>query len=564
MEDKLQYFHFFIGNKEVRLRVAGPDGAVLEEATSPLNFEDNLFSALNVLYRLMNSGGRSSYQPDRAFIRKIGSIQASLLNMTGPQDADPVAVQTVFEKHWKTRMADADARACFTFDFSPQPPYTELAELPWEFLSYQDLDLAVQQHPATDFIRQIPVPAAPKPLQAIGKSQPLQVLLIISEPDPEALRRTDKRLVAYRESYVYRLLRIYENMTRDFSDQLQLRVLFQPRPAEVQQAQLHRKAVPFEAFLEWFQKNMVEPDSDPIRNRSNQDFTPHVVHFMGHVSVDEREEEVVGCINNENDLAYTAYSAFAACFGAAPPPLLILQTPEGVQLHKGPFTNSGLLADLAQKRLPYILSFQHPVREQGSLAFLSELYRRLFDAQSIPAAVTGARMLLSRDLGTFADVKAFGSPTLYTTFPVSGPLHYRLVSALRDERVPEAAEAPDEKLSLAEKIRWYEKEIRRLVEYSELDLALNKFREIINIAIRSEDADAALAESYRDYASNLLMRYHDTRKAYNEGHIDNPERARLYRSIGATLLDYFKPGELPRVATKAPREKPVASTPRLR
>ncbi|MBK6933500.1 MAG: hypothetical protein IPH12_22600 [Saprospirales bacterium] len=42
MENKLTYFHFYIGNKAVKLSVARPDGTVLEEAVSPLNFEGNL------------------------------------------------------------------------------------------------------------------------------------------------------------------------------------------------------------------------------------------------------------------------------------------------------------------------------------------------------------------------------------------------------------------------------------------------------------------------------------------------------------------------------------------
>ncbi len=551
MENKQLYFHFYIGDKAVRLRVAGPDGAVLEEASAPLNFEDNLFSALNVLHRLMRSGrNRSDYQPDREFIRKIGRIQAALLNMTAPDGADPVAVQILFEKHWKTLQNTAGARAAFSLDFAPQAPYTELAELPWEFLSYQNSDLSINPNFPSDFIRNLSVPAAPNPPAALKKSEALNILLIISEPEPEALRQAEQSLVAYRESYVYRLLRVYENMADAHVERLDLRVLFQPRPTEIQQAQLQRKAVPFDEFLAWFQKNMVEPDSDPIRSRDNQDFRPHIVHFMGHVSTDEREEEVLGCINDENGLAYAPYQSFAACFAMAPPQLLILQSPEGVQLHKGPFSHSGLLADLGQKRLPYILSFQHPVREQGSLAFLRELYSRLLDAESVPAAVTAARLQLSRDIGHFSDVKAYGSPALYST--LAGKLHYALLAGQQSEAGP--ADAGDgaaiEQLTLSEKIDWYGREVRRLFEASELEMALGKFREIVLIAMRSPDSDVTAAESYQNEMSLLFQRFNDTKKAFEKGDIDNRERSRLYRSIGNTLLEYFKSTALPSVARK--------------
>ena len=532
----------------MRLRVAGPDGAVLEEASSPLNFEDNLFSALNVLHRLMRKGrSRSDYQPDREFIRKIGRIQASLLNMTAPDGAKPVEVQVLFEKHWKTLNDTDGARAAFTLDFAPQAPYTELAELPWEFLSYQNLDLAINPNLPSDFIRSLSIPAPPDPPIPPKKSEPLNILLIISEPEPEALRRAEQPLVAYRESYVYRLLRLYENMANAQLERLDLRVLFQPRQTDIQQGQLQRKAVPFEDFLSRFQKNMVEPDSEPIRSRDNLDFRPHIVHFMGHVSTDEREEEVLGCINEENGLVYAPYQSFGACFAMSPPQLLILQTPEGVQLHKGPFSHSGLLNDLAQKRLPYILSFQNPLREQGALAFLRELYSRLLEAETMPAAVTAARQLLSRDLGPTADAKAFGSPALYTT--LSGKLHYPLLPGAQ-EAEPDAAAANIEQLTLSEKIDWYGKEVRRLFEASELEMALGKFREIVLILLRSPDSDVAAAESYQNDMSLLFQRFNDTKKAFEKGDIDNRERSRLYRSIGNTLLEYFKASALPSVARK--------------
>ncbi|MBL7774813.1 MAG: hypothetical protein JNK89_02360, partial [Saprospiraceae bacterium] len=160
MEDKRLYFHFYIGDKAVRLRIAGADGATREEASAPLNFEDNLFSALNVLHRFMRNGrSRGDFQPDRSFIRKIGGIQASLLNLNG---ANPTPVRTLFEKHWKAREA-AGAGAAFTFDFAPQPPYTELAELPWEYLACQNLDLAVNPALPVDFIRIMPTASAPPP-----------------------------------------------------------------------------------------------------------------------------------------------------------------------------------------------------------------------------------------------------------------------------------------------------------------------------------------------------------------------------------------------------------------
>ena len=109
MMEKLLYFHFHIANKEVQLTVAGQDGQLVEQAVSPLNFEDNLFSALNVLHRLMTAGGgRSGFRPDREFIRKIGRILASLLNLSADT---PAAVQQLFEKHWQTLAGDPKTAA---------------------------------------------------------------------------------------------------------------------------------------------------------------------------------------------------------------------------------------------------------------------------------------------------------------------------------------------------------------------------------------------------------------------------------------------------------------------
>lgn len=558
MKNNLLYFHFYIADKAVQLTIADADGAVLEQESSPLNFEDNLFSALNVLHRLMTArGSRRDFQPDREFIRKIGRIQASLLNLTAP---NPVAVQQLFEKYWQTLNGVPQTSACFSFGFAPQPPYTELAELPWEFLSYQNSDLSVADNPLCDFIRNISLPAPGAAPIAVAKNEALHILLIISEPDAEVLRRSDKPLVAYRESYVYRLLRVYENMMNAPGHRISLRVLYQPRPAEIQQAQVQRKALDFEDFLRKFQKNMVEPDSETLRSADNQDFKPHIVHFLGHVCTDERDEEIVGCITDENSLAFVPFQSFAASFAAAPPQLMILQAPEGLQLHRGPFSQSGLLAELAQKRLPYILSFQHPVGEQGSLAFMRELYHRLLDAQSVPQAVTGGRARLSRDPGYYLDANAFGSPTLYTTLPQTGILQYPILS-------PEPAAPADEpgmpvaQETLEEKIDRYLTNIRRFIEKADYESALKKFKEIAEIAVRSPESDMPLAERYNDDATSMLGRYSAIETSYKQRKIDETKRNDTRIALGYDLLELIR--KFPGVARKQV-ETPVTNTPRLR
>ena len=563
MENKLLYFHFYIGNKEVKLAVAERDGKVVDQTVSPLNFEDNLFSALNVLHRLMTAGGgRSGYHPDREFIRKVGRIQASLLNLGAADPAAPLLA--LFEKHWVPLAKDPQAAACFTFDFAQQPPYTELAELPWEFLSYQDVDLAVGNSPACDFVRSLPAPGAVPAPAAVRQGEPLRILLIISEPEPEVLRQSGKPLVAYRESYVFRLLRVYEELANKQTSQLRLRVLYQPRPNDLQQGQ--RKAVEFGEFLQWFQKNMVEPDGDPIRNRDNLDFKPHIVHFLGHICTDDRDEEQVGCISDGNELSFAPYQNLTGSVQNDPPCLMILQTPEGIQLHRGRFTQSGTLADLAQKKLPYILSFQHPVSEQGSLAFLRELYARLFAGQSVPNAVTAGRAKLVRDLGSFTDANAFGSPTLYSTLALPGPLHYPLRSD-----APAAEPAPGEPgsvaadMTLANRIDAYGKQITRLVESSDLETALRQFKEVTEIAFRSPECDAAVAERYRGYASSLLQDYNYVENAFRTGDIGEPERYQRRKSLGFRLQEYFNPNEFPSVTQKAASTPaPTTNPPRLR
>lgn len=561
MMEKLLYFHFHIANKEVQLTVAGHNGQAIEQAISPLNFEDNLFSALNVLHRLMTAGGvRSGFRADREFIRKIGRILASLLNLN---PGAPAAVQQLFEKHWQALAGDPKAAACFTFGFAQLPPYTELAELPWEFLSYQNTDLATANSPACDFIRNIQTPAPAATPVPVKKGEPLNILLIISEPDPDTLRQPDKGLVAYRESYVYRLLRLYENLVNGPDSGIRLRVLFQPRPAEIQQAQATRKALDFDEFLRRFQKNMVEPDSETIRSPDHSDFRPHIVHFLGHLSADERDEEMLGCINDENSLIFVPFQAFTACFAAAPPNLFILQTPEGARLHRGPFTQSGLLLDLAAKRLPYLLSFQHPINEQGSLAFLRELYNRLLDTQNVPASVSAARGKLSRDLVSFADANAFGSPTLYTTLSQPGSLHFNLVTKAgpATEKPGSAAGTTLATETLREKIDRYVSEIRRGIEKADYEVALLKFKEIAEIAVRSPESDMPLAERYNDDATSLLGRYNQIESGYKQRRIDESARNNSRITLGYDLLELLR--KFPGVAQK-PVDTPVVNTPRLR
>ncbi len=464
----------------------------------------------------------------------------------------------MFERHWPALAADPQASACFTFDFAARAPYTELAELPWEFLSYQNLDLAAGENPGCDFIRGIETPApaaAPVPML---KGDALNILLLIAEPDADALRRSDKPLVGYRESYVYRLLRVYENLAGALDNPVRIRVLYQPRPAEVQQAQLQRKALDFDSFLQKFQKNMVEPDPEPLRSTDNQDFRPHIVHFLGHVCTDERDEEIVGCINEDNQLVFVPYQAFAACFAAAPPGLFVLQAPEGVQLHRGPFSQSGVLADLAQKRVPYLLTFQHPLSEQGALVFLRELYQALLEATPVPRAVRAGRAKLS--LGNYADANAFGSPTLYTTLlpPPAGSLYQALVSAAAPAP---GAGAPTTPETIGQKIGRYMDDMRRLIEKADYEAALLKFKEIAEIAVRSPESDTPLAERYNDDATSMLGRYNTIETAYKQRKIDETTRNNNRIALGYDLLELTR--KFPQVAKKT-IDAPVVNTPRLR
>ncbi|MBK8922445.1 MAG: hypothetical protein IPM81_13225 [Saprospirales bacterium] len=305
---------------------------------------------------------------------------------------------------------------------------------------------------------------------------------------------------------------------------------------------------------------MVEPDSNPIRSTDSSDFQPHVIHFFGHVTTDERDDEVVGCINDENNLLFAPFQSFAACIAAALPRLLILQAPEGVQLHRSKISKNGLLAELAQKRLPYILSFQHPLSEQGGLTFLRELYRSLFDHQSVPEAVSSGRGRLNREAAGNADANAFGSPALYTALPHPGPLHFRLISGQDAGEAP-GAEVQVDKMTLAQKIDWYGREIRRLVENSELEMALDKCREIILIAVRSPDTDQPRAQGYQNQLSLLINRFNDVKKSFDKGDIDYKERSRQYLSIGNNLLEYFLPSGLPGITTKVSDAKKIQVTP---
>ncbi len=556
LEHATTYFQFFVGNRHVRLRIFGSDGVQVEEAESPLNFEDTLGSALNVLHRLMTAGGgRGAYHSNREFIRKIGRIEASLLNLAAPDSADPSAVQKLFEKHWKTLEDDAGNRACFSFDFETNPPYTELAELPWEFLSCQGLDLAVSNRPPGDFIRQIQTPAPLEAPTPVMRNEALQILLILSEPDADALRRSERPLISYRESYVYRLLRMYENMASGLGGRMRLRVLYQPRRAEMQHGQPQRRAVIFEEFLQWLQTNMVEPDGAPIRSRDSQDFRPQIVHFLGHLANDGSYEETVGCINDDNGLDFMQFQDFASCFAAAAPHLFILQIPEGVRLYRGPISRSGLLYELAQKRAPYILGFQHPLNEQGSLAFLNDFYHHLFQARSVPAAVTTARTRLNRDTGNFADLSAFGSPVLYTTLPKPSMWHSGLVSTLAgiqtdaDEDTGSLAQ-----MDLKQKTEWYGKNIRRLVEKDQLEGALAQLKEIAEIAQRSPDGDRMTAEQFQHFALNWTAQLIRNKEAFTKGHIDYQTHTREIQSITNRLLDECTAGKMLALVKTAPEK----------
>jgi hypothetical protein len=406
----------------------------------------------------------------------------------------------------------------------------------------------------------------PKPTAApvpVKKGESLRILLIVSEPEPDALRKSDGAFVNYRESYIFRILRVYENLIYAAGQDhpVQVRVLYQPRQAEVQQIQLQRRAVEFGSFLERFQEKMLEPDNDPIRERDNADFKPDVVHFIGHVTTDERDEEVVACPKDGQEVDYVPYQAFANCFAADPPALFILQTPEGVQLHRCPISRSGLLMDLAQKQIPYLLSFQHPMSEQGSMAFTRELYGQLLSRQSVPAAVRESRVKLVRNFGNITEANAFGSPTLYVSLDPAGNLHFSLLTDVPAEQQADADAAQLQKMDLGEKLEWYGREIRRHVEQNELDVALNRLKEILSAITRSPEADMATAAMYLNEVSNLLAEFNRTNEAYRTAEIDIRERSRLFKNLGFRILEYFDANNLPALIRKKTDAGRASDTP---
>lgn len=184
-----------------------------------------------------------------------------------------------------------------------------------------------------------------------------------------------------------------------------------------------------------------------------EDWTPHVLHFVGHGRIQDGEGEI-GLITDEYDASVYWCSAevFARLFSTWQPRLVVLQACQSAQ----PDTGSGfmnLASYLVKKAIPAVVAMQFEIRNDFATEFASAFYRSLAAGLDIDAAVQDGR----KDLAMFNNMlwkeRHFGAPVLY------------MISGNRIIRQEERGK------SIQDKIELLRRQAEQLYELGESELA---------------------------------------------------------------------------------------------
>ena len=144
-----------------------------------------------------------------------------------------------------------------------------------------------------------------------------------------------------------------------------------------------------------------------------EDWCPHVLHFIGHGDILDKNG-VIGLIKNEaeNSVYWCQSDEFASLFASWQPRLVVLQACKGAQA----ITCTGfmsLASHLVQKAIPAVVAMQFEIKNEFATEFMSVFYRSLAEGLDIDAAVQDGR----KDMNTLNNLlwkeRHFGAPVLY-------------------------------------------------------------------------------------------------------------------------------------------------------
>lgn len=141
------------------------------------------------------------------------------------------------------------------------------------------------------------------------------------------------------------------------------------------------------------------------------EYKPHVFHFLTHGKSNNVSGDFA-FVNEEKKAFWYDNQSFSYLFESWQPKLIILQSCESGKISS--FQFSGGASWLIRKRIPAVIAWRYPLRQQEGWIFLEEFYQSLAEGNPIDKAVQQGRnnLAISNDKPAYS-TRSFGTPILW-------------------------------------------------------------------------------------------------------------------------------------------------------
>lgn len=246
---------------------------------------------------------------------------------------------------------------------------SELANLPWEYLYLPSLNRFLALSDETPLIRFLDLPEIIRPLTV---TPPLRVLAVISSPsdfEPLDVEREWNKVQSALKDLTQRGLVVVERL---------------------------------------------EMASLPALQTKLRQGAYHILHFVGHGGFDERAQDGVLVLQNENGSSRLvgAQTLGTILHDHRPLRLAVLNACEGARSSTtDPF--AGVAQTLVQQRIPAVIAMQFEISDDAAITFAHEFYAALADGYPVDGALTEARKAIFAQ----GNEIEWGTPVLYLRAP---------------------------------------------------------------------------------------------------------------------------------------------------
>jgi hypothetical protein len=319
---------------------------------------------------------------------------------------------------WHNTALDDDEKAegyNIFLEFEQINEFDDLAILPWEYIFFSKQKkkgikltepfLAASPSKKINFYRKFPLLVHNTfDKESFEITTPLRILLIISNPAYDAPVTTKNEVVNYFKKL------------NDQIPHVEIRYLYQPDYKN------------FRNELDYGQSQKSEKYILDGLVRHDDNFSPDILHFVGHSSVEGNRGMLFFAKEDINqagppDKTFKTEKKSDEWFSTQikdsriEPKLVFLQICNGARIIDY-YESKGTAICLLDSKIPFVIAMQNPVQENHAQEFTENFYDEFIKGKDIGACVTKGRY----ELGTQREFKekAFGSPVLltYVNYPL--------------------------------------------------------------------------------------------------------------------------------------------------